>query len=208
MEKRVDARGLECPKPVILTRNAIRAGDAESIRVTVDSDVQAENVRRMAGSQGWDAAVEREGEDIHVVLRKGGGTAGSGDIEAPHERAAAPGPELASSPRVVVFVASDLFGVGDEELGRVLMRAFVKTVKELDPLPAQVIFLNSGVRITTEGSDLIDDLAAIEKSGVEIISCGTCLDYYNLARKLRVGRSSNMYEIASALVGADRVVKL
>ena len=205
MEKRIDARGLECPKPVILTRDAIRAGDAESIRVTVDNDAAAENVRRMAGSQGWDSGLEREGGDIHVVLRKGEGAAKPGNIEVPHKRAA-PGPGAA--PKVVVFVASDLFGVGDEELGRILMRAFIKTIKELDPRPAQVIFANSGVRITTEGSELVDDLAALEKSGVEIISCGTCLDYYKLLDKLRVGRSSNMYEIASALVGADRVVKL
>lgn len=203
MQKRVDARGLPCPQPVILTRDAIRAGDAESIRVTVDNDVAAENVRRMAESQGWDAVIEREGGDVHVFLAKTQGTASPGS-----ETESVPCKAQAASPRVIVFVTSNLFGVGEEELGRILMRAFVKTIKELDPRPTQVIFANSGVRITTEGSDLVDDLAALEKSGVEIISCGTCLDYYGLVDSLRVGRSSNMYEIASALVGADRVVKL
>lgn len=203
VEKRVDARGLPCPRPVILTRDAIRAGGAESIRVTVDGDVPAENVRRMAESQGWDAEVEREGKDIHIVLTRGQRAADSGPATG-----SGPCNGQAAAPRVVVFVTSDLFGVGEEELGRILMRAFVKTIKELDPRPEQVIFANSGVRLTTEGSDLIDDLAALEGSGVEIVSCGTCLDYYRLAGSLRVGRASNMYEIASSLVGADRVVKL
>ena len=91
---------------------------------------------------------------------------------------------------------------------------FVKTLKELDPRPERMIFANSGVRVTTEGSppaggsDLIDDLKALERSGVEILSCGTCLDYYGLVDSLRVGRASNMYEIASSLLGAERVVKL
>ena len=110
-------------------------------------------------------------------------------------------------PNVVVFVASNLFGVGDEKLGQILMKAFVKTLKELDTQPAKVIFANSGVRLTTEGSDLIDELRALEEEGVEIISCGTCLDYYGLVDSLQVGVSSNMYEIASTLVEADRIVK-
>ena len=87
------------------------------------------------------------------------------------------------------------------------MRSFIKTIKELDPGPATMIFANAGVRITTEGSDLLDDLRALEEDGVEILSCGTCLDYYNLKEALAVGRASNMYEIATALVEADKVVK-
>jgi selenium metabolism protein YedF len=198
MEKAVDARGKPCPQPVIMTRDAIREGNADVIRVTVDTDVSAENVRRMAMSQGWEASVEKDADGIHVVLREGEG--------ASVESAEVPPPSRA--PKVVVFVASDLLGVGDEELGLILMRAFVKTIRELDPRPAQVIFVNLGVRITTEGSALIDDLRALERSGVEVMSCGTCLDYYKLVDKLRVGRVSNMFDIASALVGADRLVKL
>jgi len=203
MELRVDARGKACPQPVLMTRKAILASGADTIRVTVDNEVSADNVRRMARSQGWDAAVEARGNDFVVVLTRG---SGAGD-EALEQEALSCGVSPAGV-RVAVFVTSDLFGVGDEELGRILMRSFVKTIKDLDPRPASLIFANAGVRITTEGSDLIDDLKALEAAGAEVLSCGTCLDYYNLKEALRVGRASNMYEIASTLVGADRVVKL
>lgn len=205
MERLVDARGKPCPQPVILTREAIRKGEVDGIRVTVDNDIAAQNVGRMARSQGWEATVEREGGDIDVVLTKGR-TKGKADA-AP--QAEAPSCEAASrAPKVVVFIASDLFGIGEEELGKILMRAFVKTIREIEPRPARLIFANSGVRLTTEGSDLIEDLERLEQSGVEVISCGTCLDYYGLVDRLKVGRASNMFEIASALVGADRIVKL
>lgn len=203
-EKRVDARGLACPQPVVLTRDAIRAGRTDRIRVTVDSDVAAQNVRRMGKSQGWGVATEREGDDIHVVLTKG-----ADGIDSELDETKALSSDAGSgAPKVIVFVTSDLLGVGDEELGRILMRAFVKTIKDLEPRPAQLIFANSGVRLTTEGSGLTRDLRGLAESGVEVISCGTCLDYYGLVEKLEVGRASNMFEIASALVGADRVVKL
>jgi selenium metabolism protein YedF len=198
MEKTVDARGKPCPQPVTMTRDAIREGDADAIRVIVDTDVAAENVRRMARSQGWKASVEKDADGIHLVLCEG--------ERASVESAEVPAPSRA--PKVVVFVASNLLGLGDEELGRILMLAFVKTIRELEPRPGKLIFANSGVRITTEGSALIDDLKALESSGVEIMSCGTCLDYYGLVDDLRVGRVSNMFEMASALVGADRLVKL
>ena len=106
-----------------------------------------------------------------------------------------------------MLITSDQLGTGDERLGRLLMRAFLKTLKELDALPGQAIFMNSGVRLSTEGSDLLDDLRALESRGVEIMSCGTCLDYYGLLDALRVGRKSNMFEIATALLAAEQVVR-
>lgn len=193
--KHIDARGLACPKPVVLTKKAIDAGDVDALRVTVDNAIARDNVTRLAEGLGWRVAVEAGGADFHLDL-------------APCEGPAAAAPaRTGAEPRVVVFVASKLFGTGEEELGRVLMRAFVKTLKEIEPAPAQAIFANGGVFLTTEGSDLLDDLRELERSGVEIVSCGTCLDYYDLVDRLRVGRSTNMYEIASALAGADRVVK-
>jgi selenium metabolism protein YedF len=201
-EKQVDARGLACPQPVVLTRKAMQEAGVDLVRVVVDRDVPAENIQRLARSQGWQPRVAREGGDIHLTLTR---------TEAPAARAQ-PQPETASvpsagQPKVVVFVTSDLFGEGDEQLGRILMRAFVKTLKDLDTRPAKLIFANSGVRLTTAGSNLIDDLRSLEKEGVEVISCGTCLDFYGLVDSLEVGVASNMYEIASALVEADRIVQ-
>jgi selenium metabolism protein YedF len=172
------------------------------VRVIVDRDVPAENIQRMARSQGWQTQASQDGDEIHLTLSRG---------ELPDqtaERPAAESPCKGGQPNVVVFVTSDLFGVGDEPLGRILMRAFVKTIKELDTQPSKVIFANTGVRLTTAGSDLVEDLRALEREGVQIMSCGTCLDYYRLVDSLEVGVPSNMFEIATSLVEADRVVKL
>lgn len=204
-ERHVDARGLACPQPVVLTRKAILEAGVDRVRVVVNSDVSAENIQRMARSQGWEPQIDRQGEEVHLILTRGDGAAAQQAQQAQQPETAPVA--SAGQPEVVVFVTSNLFGVGDERLGQILMKAFLKTLKDLDPRPAKVIFANSGVRLTTEGSDLIDPLCALEKEGVAILSCGTCLDYYGLVESLRVGVASNMYEIASSLAGADRIVQ-
>ncbi len=200
-ERQVDARGLACPQPVVLTRKAMAEGGVDLVRVVVDQEIPAENIQRLAHGQGWQSEVANQGDEIHLTLRR--------DPHAADQVAAESDTQSGKkSPNVVVFVTSNLFGDGDERLGKVLMRAFVKTLKELDTQPAKIIFANAGVRLTTTGSDLVADLSQLEQCGVEILSCGTCLDYYHLSDALEVGSVSNMYDIATSLIEADRVVKL
>ncbi|HEY4759106.1 MAG TPA: sulfurtransferase-like selenium metabolism protein YedF [Thermoguttaceae bacterium] len=198
-EKRIDARGLACPQPVVLARQVILQGDVQSIIVEVDDEINVENIRRMARTEGWNAAVEKTGLGFKVQLTKG--------LPADVQPSAAPGQSSRTATNLVVYVASNLLGVGEEELGRILMRAFLKTLQDVAPLPSTMIFINSGVRLTTVGSDLIDELRNLETLGVRIISCGTCLDYYRLKDSLQVGAVTNMFEIASTLLNADRVVR-
>lgn len=108
---------------------------------------------------------------------------------------------------IVVLIANDEIGTGSSELGKILMRSFLKTLKEVEPVPQRMIFLNAGVRLVAEGSDLLDDLAALRGMGIDLAACGTCLDYFHLKERVKVGRVSNMTEIASALLGADKVVR-
>jgi selenium metabolism protein YedF len=114
---------------------------------------------------------------------------------------------MQTASKTLVLISSAVLGTGDEPLGRLLMRMFVKTLGELDRLPERMIFIHSGVRLTCEGSELIGDLRALEQRGVRVLSCGTCLDYYRLKDSLRVGRVSNMLEIAQSLFEADRLVR-
>lgn len=109
--------------------------------------------------------------------------------------------------KVVVYINSNLLGVGEEALGAILMRSFLKTLLDLNPTPSKLIFINSGVRLTTEGSEVLESLKAISEKGVEILSCGTCLDFYGLKQKLKVGIISNMYDIAQSLLEADRLIR-
>lgn len=201
-EQLVDARGLDCPQPVVLTRRAMLHSGAVKIRVLVDNKNAVDNIQRMALSQGWETSVEGSGDQFQVLL-----TPGAAPTMQPAEESLPSCDRPTRKPNVVVLIASDVIGSGDDQLGRILMRAFLKTLKEVDPCPTRVIFINAGVRLTTTGSPLLDDLRALEQQGMEIISCGTCLDYFKLLDSLQVGKNSNMYEIATHLVAADRVVR-
>ena len=199
-KKQVDVRGLACPEPVVRTRQAINEPGVDRVTVLVNAEVPAQNIERMVADLGWNVKHERQGGEIRLTLTKG-------EKAETCEQTEAATCTPAGRTKVVVFIASNLLGTGEEELGRVLMRAFIKTLRELDPRPGKIIFANSGVQLTTKGSDLIKDIRSLEAEGVTVLSCGTCLDYYGLVDSLAVGASSNMFEIVSALVEADRVVR-
>ena len=118
-----------------------------------------------------------------------------------------PSHENGKQPWVVVLIASDRLGEGDEELGRKLMKGFIKVVPELDQKPECMIFINGGAHFVAEGSEVLEVLQSLEKSGVQILTCGTCLDHFQIKDKVAVGNISNMLEIASTLASADRVVR-
>ncbi len=115
-------------------------------------------------------------------------------------------PRVSGSRRVVLLVAKDEFGQGPSDLGGVLMRSFLKVLGGSQAKPARAIFMNAGVRLTTEGSEVLNDIRALEDAGVQILSCGTCLDYFDLKQKLKVGKPTNMNDTVAALMTADHIV--
>jgi tRNA 2-thiouridine synthesizing protein A len=197
----IDARGLACPEPVLRARAALAKSAAAEIAVLVDNDAAIENVSRTARAAGCELRVEDRGGHTAVVLVRGAAAAG-----AP-AGAAADAVACCGAPRVAVLLASATIGHGDDDLGRLLMIAFVKTLKSLDPRPRTLLLMNGGVRLAAEGSELVDALRELEAEGAELLVCGTCLDFFRLKEKLRAGRVSNMFEIASRLVAADRVLR-
>lgn len=199
-ELQVDARGLPCPQPVIKSREAISQPQAKLVRVLVDDDAQAENVVSMARNQGWTAKVVRQDSEV-VELEL------SPSASATPRPGSEPAARCGPATNVVALVASDRFGSGDDELGGILMRAFIKTLKEITPRPRTLIFINGGVKLTTAGSELVADIAKLAEDGAEVLSCGTCLDFYDVKDRLEVGKVSNMFEIVSRLSAADRVLR-
>jgi len=195
----IDARGLSCPEPVLRARKALNETAATPITVLVDGDAPAENVARMGRLAGCEVRLEDRGGHLAVVLARGAGAA-----------AAPAGPAAAGcggGADVVVLLASDTIGHGDDQLGRILMVAFVKTLKNLEPRPRTLLFMNGGVKLVAAGSELLDALEELEAGGAELLACGTCLDFFHLKERLGVGRVSNMLEIATRLVAADHVVR-
>lgn len=197
----LDVRGLACPEPVIRTRKAMLDDPAAALYVVVNEEASVENIERLARTSGWNVAKRLEGPDTHLVLTPGAVVL----VEQPAVQAAQAG--VLGAPQIVVLLASDRIGTGDDRLGAVLMRAFIKTLKEINPLPKRILFMNAGVLLTTTGSELLDDFRLLELQGLELLSCGTCLDFFGRLDQLQVGRKSNMFEIAESLLNADRVVR-
>jgi len=191
----VDARGLDCPQPVLATKKALESIEQGVVRVIVDNPVSRDNVKRFAESRGCQTMVEEKLEEFHLEIVKGDSAKTEQKRENPN------GEE-------VVVICTDVLGTGERELGEILMMAFIKTLMEVEPIPAKLIFMNAGVRLTTEGSEVLNPLKALEEKGVRIFSCGTCLDYYNLKDKLKIGVATNMYDTVQYLMAAGKVIGL
>ncbi len=197
MEKIVDARGLPCPQPVLLTRDALRESD--TVMTIVDSDTARHNVTRMAEKAGYTVQAEEREDGVYLRIVRG---------EAAPQPAPAPAPAPSGGPLVLV-IPSELMGRGEhEELGQILIRGFLHTLNEVSPLPDVIILFNSGVKLVVEGSPVLEDLRTLEAQGVQILACGTCLGYYGLKEKVVVGEISNMYTIAETMMQAGKVVSL
>jgi selenium metabolism protein YedF len=209
MKKSIDAKGLACPQPVIMTRKALAAGGADEIEVTVDNDAALENVLRFLKFAGAsEPRVVSAGilHTISAVVTKAmtAKIAGGKTTSALEEE-----PQPTEAPRLsgkILFFSADQVGRGDESLGKLLIKGLLYTVSELARPPKTLVFMNTGVRLATEREETIDLLKIIEAKGAEILVCGTCLDYFNLKGKLRAGRVSNLYEITEKFLSSADVV--
>lgn len=196
MARTIDARGLACPQPVILVRKALQ--ESEAVTVIVDSKTSQLNVTRMAEKAGAAVHVEPREDGTYLHITRGSLVEGT-DPQPPSTPSTQP---------LVLTIASEILGRGDAELGHILIRSFLHTLGEVEPVPDTIIFINSGVKLVAEGSPALQDLQDLSKRGVDILACGTCLGHYALRDKLSVGEVSNMYTIAETILGAKKVISL
>ena len=197
----VDARGDACPLPVVKAKKAISELKGEGqVEVLVDNEIAVQNLTKMAQQKGYQYSAEKLAEQEYRVLFT---------VGAPEAAAEEPIPACVPDARTdtVVAIGSDKMGVGAEELGKTLLKAFVFALTQQDSLPKTVLFYNGGASLTCEGSPMLEDLKALEAQGVEIMTCGTCLNFYGLTEKLAVGSVTNMYTIVEKLTQAGNVVK-
>ena len=193
----IDARGLACPKPVIETKKAIEIINNGKVKVIVDNYIAKENIIKLSRSMNLEFNILKEEDSfIEIQIIKGEFLENiteetSNDIE-----------------NSCVFISSDKIGEGDIELGKILMKGFVYTLTETKPYPKYIILVNSGVNLSTGNEDTIENLKKLENFGVEIVSCGTCLDFYNLKESLKVGRVSNMYDILEIMKNTDKTISI
>ena len=186
----------------MLVRKALMDPEIDSVTALLSSEAAADNVTQLANSLAWEVSRSGEGEEIQLSIKKKSPSAAlplAPDKPADIRHLAA----LKS----IILLDSQFLGQGNDELGRVLMRAFVKTIAQLDPKPSEIFFLNSAVKLTTEGSDLLDDLQLLQQQNISLRSCGTCLDYFRLKDKLLAGTVCSMFDIVQALLAADKVIR-
>jgi len=198
----VDARGEQCPIPVVKATKTIAAlTEPGVVEVHVDNEIAVQNLLRMASGKGFAAKSEQVEDKHYLVTIDVDRLAPTGTAEPE----AACIPDLRGS--TVVAIGTATMGVGSDELGATLMKGFIYALSQQDELPKTILFYNGGAKLTTEGSASIEDLKTMESQGVEILTCGTCLDYYGLKDKLLVGSVTNMYAIVEKLTKAAKVVK-
>jgi selenium metabolism protein YedF len=198
--KEIDARGLACPAPVLQTKAALQEERVEQIKVVVDNAPSQQNVQRFLESQGFTTTLEQSGEDYLVI--------GSGDPQtAPRSAPVTPQPSDARQ-KIMVMCATDRMGYGDDDLGRKLMVNYIRTLAEMGPELWRLVFVNNGVKLTIDGSEVLADLQAYAQKGLKILVCGTCLDHFDLVEKKQVGETTNMLDIVTATQLADKVINL
>ena len=198
---KVNAIGDNCPIPVVKAKKAIEAlTESAIVEVSVDNEIAVQNVTKMVSQKNLESTCEKV-SDNHFVIKVQCGEVDKKELtdEVVYT--------VEKEEKMVVVLSSDKMGEGDEELGEVLIKGFIYAITQLDKYPKAVLLYNSGVKLSSEGSDSIEDLKVLEENGVEILSCGTCLNFYNLQDKLQVGKVTNMYSIVEELAGATNIIR-
>lgn len=190
--RKLDARGVECPLPVVKTKELLKES-SETVEVVVDNETAVENLKKFAKVKGYDAVSNKVNEDYHVVIS-------SGEQVVEEKKA-----DNILKGQIVVL-SSDSLG-SDKKLGKILMKSFIFALTKQDAFPETILFYNEGVKITTQESDTLNDLLFLESEGVEIVNCGTCLDFFKLKDDLKVGSITNMYDIVERMEKAEKVIK-
>lgn len=204
---KVDCKGLPCPQPLIATRKAMRENAVGTeIEISVDNETARGNVTQMLADFGVTIVFE-----MHNGLFVGRFT----NPEVKAEASALPAIEEMTCPTTgatmqqpTLLCATNVLGVGDDTLGAILMKGFLSTLAEWSPRPKEILFLNAGVKLCTKDSGALETLKALEASGVELLICGTCIDFYKIREQIAIGTVTNMQRISQSIASASRLIRL
>jgi len=201
MTQEINCLGLACPAPVIQVKELLEKGCPDAISVLVDNEAARENVSRFLAHHHFQVSVERAGDNFRVT---GTGQAGACEIMPATELTGMTG----GAKKILVMVGSDRLGHGDDKLGEGLLINFLKTLKEMGPDLWRLVFVNSGVKLSAEGSAAVTILQELATGGVSILVCGTCLNHFQLLDKKQVGETTNMLDIVTSMQVADSVINI
>lgn len=214
MKQLVDARGKQCPVPVIETKKALKEITEGIVEVLVDNEIAVQNLTKMAKQMKLNCTSEKVAVDHYVVhievLKSIDEMIQSQSSDDPVQNTASTIEQShleTTDETTIVVLSANHMGEGNEELGKVLMKGFIYALTELDKLPKKILLYNSGAKLSIQGSDSLEDLRLLESKGVEILTCGTCLNFYGISEQLAVGSVTNMYAIAESMMEAIKIIK-
>jgi selenium metabolism protein YedF len=205
MNKIIDAKGKNCPMPVIMAKNEIDGGN-DCFVVEVDNNIAVQNLQKLANSQGFATDLKEDKEIFKVYFSKDSDKVSDADKNEEYREILQEGKNDLGT--WAVFIGKEIIGEGNEELGKSLMKMYFYTISEGENLPKAVLFMNDGVKVPTLNEQVIEHLKDLEKKGVEILICGACLNFYGLEGNLKVGKVSNMYDITNRMKEATKVITL
>lgn len=188
---KVNAVGEVCPKPVIMTKKALKEIESGVVEVSVDNQTSKENVEKMAKEMGHTFETKEEGNVFVITITKAGEKQENSSEEE----------------NIVISIGSDKMGEGEDELGKILIKGFIYALTEAETLPKTVLLYNKGVLLASTFEDTVKDLKVLEERGVEILSCGTCANFYHVQDQIKVGTLTNMYTILERQMKATKVIK-
>ena len=188
---KVNAVGEVCPKPVIMTKKALKEIESGVVEVSVDNVTSKENVEKMAKEMGHTFETREEGKVFIITITKAGEKQENSSEEE----------------NIVISIGSDKMGEGEDELGKILIKGFIYALTEAETLPKTVLLYNKGVLLASTFEDTVKDLKVLEERGVEILSCGTCANFYHVQDQIKVGTLTNMYTILERQMKAAKVIK-
>jgi len=197
--KEIDARGLACPGPVLQTKAVIDDNDLAALSVIVDNEAAKQNVSRFLESNHYQTVIKEDGDNFVI-------TGKLTQSSLLHEEKTLP--KKSEEKKIMVMCATDRIGFGDDALGLKLMISFIKTLKEMGPELWRLVFINNGVKLAIEGSEVLPTLQDYDKNGLHILVCGTCLTHFGLLDKKCVGETTNMLDIVTAMQLADKVINI
>ena len=197
--KEIDVRELACPAPVLRTKAAIEEANPNVIKVIVDNEASKQNVCRFLESRNFETSINEDGNDFVIIGKRKEGISSEVSIDEKSRT---------NSKKIMVMLATDRMGFGDDELGLKLMISYIKTLKEMGPELWRLVFVNNGVKLTIEGSEVLPVLKNYEKDGLHVMVCGTCLTHFDLLDKKQVGETTNMLDIVTAMQLADKVINI
>ena len=198
--KNLDERGHACPTPLVNTIGELKKMNiGDTLMVKVDNEMPLKNITKFANSNNLQVETKKISEkEYDITITKTNEISDKADVNSC---------SCNNGDGLVVVISSNMMGVGDETLGKNLIKAFIFAITKQDILPSKMLFYNKGAYLTTEGSESLEDLNNLKNAGVEILTCGTCLDFYNLKDKLKVGEVTNMYDIVKNMESASSIIK-